>query len=346
MSKNKLAIPRLTHFVAMLKENRYPNHPALVREMQKLDIAGAYSITPKTLQRDVAFLRGDYNAPIAYDYRRRGYYLMDQTWTWDIPQLNDSDLDNAIIAAHLAESIMPNPLGSEARKTVDALLSNSEYSAKQSADLLSLVACGASIQIKPEIFSEVFFCWRNQKVLHVHYSRAMDGESAELTLEPHILAFYEGCWYIKVKVLHSTNKLFNSKNALTLALHRISSAKASSVDFDISEEFIDAAKKNEIFDFPKLPFVKLCAKGKGLRFATELFNTEILTENDDRSKIIALRDVPEYKMTNFIFSWGEDFTVIEPESLRNRVIQIAETIIKTHKSANHSKKEAKYKLKR
>ena len=75
MSKNKLAIPRLTHFVAMLKENRYPNHPALVREMRMLDIAGAYSITQKTLQRDVAFLRGDYGAPIAYDYQRRGYYL-------------------------------------------------------------------------------------------------------------------------------------------------------------------------------------------------------------------------------------------------------------------------------
>ena len=65
MSKNKLAIPRLTHFVTMLKENRYPNHPTLVREMQMLDIAGAYSIAQKTLQANLTFQKelsslGDY----------------------------------------------------------------------------------------------------------------------------------------------------------------------------------------------------------------------------------------------------------------------------------------------
>lgn len=331
MSKNKLAIPRLTHFVAMLKENRYPNHPALVREMQKLDIAGAYSITPKTLQRDVAFLRGDYNAPIAYDYRQRGYYLTDPTWTWDIPQLNDSDLDNAIIAAHLAKSIMPAPLGNEAQKTVDALLSNSEYSAKQTADLLSFIACGAGIRIKPEIFSVVFFCWRNRKILSVHYSRAMDGEAADLTLEPHVLAFYEGCWYIKTKLLHSTNQLFNTSNILTLALHRISNAEASSENFVVDEKLVDSAKKNEIFDFPKISVVKLLAKGKGLRFATELFTPDILTENKDGSKIIALKNIPEYKVINFVFSWAGDLTIIEPESLSNRIIQISENVIKMHK---------------
>lgn len=345
MPKNKLAIPRLTHFVAMLKENRYPNHPALVREMQKLDIAGAYSITPKTLQRDVTFLRADYNAPIAYDYQRRGYYLTDPSWTWDIPQLNDSELDNVIIAARLADAIMPAPLGTEARKTVDALLLNSENSAKISTDLLSLVACGVGVQVKPEIFSVVFFCWRNRKILSLHYSRAMDGESAELILEPHVLAFYEGCWYIKAKVLHSSNQLFNIKNVLTLALHRISHAKASFTNFDEDEKIIDSAQKNEIFDFPLIHCVKLLAKEKGLRFAMELFCPDILAENEDGSKIIALKNIPEYKVINFVFAWAEDLTIIEPTSLCCRIAQVAENVMKKHKKNLMKNKKANCNLK-
>ena len=35
MSKNKFALPRLMHFISMLKENRYPTHPRLVEEMRK-----------------------------------------------------------------------------------------------------------------------------------------------------------------------------------------------------------------------------------------------------------------------------------------------------------------------
>ena len=84
MSKNKFALPRLMHFISMLKENRYPNHPRLVEEMRKLDLAGAYNITQKTVQRDVNFLKYEYTAPIAYDFPERGYYLTDPEWNLDV----------------------------------------------------------------------------------------------------------------------------------------------------------------------------------------------------------------------------------------------------------------------
>ena len=34
---------------------------------------------------------------------------------------------------------------------------------------------------------------------------------------------------------------------------------------------------------------------------------------------------------NFVFSWAGDLTIIEPESLSNRIIQISENVIKMHK---------------
>lgn len=331
MSKNKLAIPRLTHFVAMLKENRYPNHPALVREMRMLDIAGAYSITQKTLQRDVAFLRGDYGAPIAYDYQRRGYYLTDPSWTWDIPQLNDSDLDTALIAARLAESIMPAPFGENTRKAVDALLSNSERTVNHTDILLSLIARGAGIPIKPEIFSVVFSCWRNRRVLLAGYSRGMDGESSELSLEPHVLAFYEGGWYIRVRVRQSSNPLMITPNVITLALHRITHVVSSPIQFEADKEIIDSVQANGIFDFPKIKEIKLRAKGKGLRVALEAFKPKIIAENKDGSKVIAVENIEEYKIINFVFAWAGDLTVISPEVLRKHVILCAESVMKLHK---------------
>lgn len=339
MSKNKLAIPRLTHFVAMLKENKYPNHPMLIHEMRKMDIAGAYSITQKTLQRDVAFLKGDYNAPIEYDYSRHGYYLTDPTWSWDIPQLNDTDLNTAIIAAHLAESIMPSPFGKLTKKAVDSLLAGSDVMSNKTDTLVRLVACGAGIPVKPEIFMGVFDGWLTHKVLCVNYTRALDGESSELLIEPQILAFYEGCWYLRVKLRHSSNPLFADKSIITIALHRITHVEQTATTFVPCEKMISDAVQHQIFDLPLLKQVKLRLSGRGLRYAQEQFSFEIEHRTRKGELVARIFRIPEYKIINLVFAWPGDVCILEPETLRKKIENHSKEVFKMHRSHNRSKLE-------
>lgn len=341
MSKNKLAIPRLTHFVAMLKENRYPNHPTLVQEMRMLDIAGAYSVSQKTLQRDVAFLRSDYDAPIAYDYQHRGYYLTDPNWTWDIPQLSESDMDTAIIATHLADSIMPSPFGKRAKKTLDALIAGSETISNKTKMLVRLVACNAGIPVKPEIFLAVFDGWVSRRVLRINYTRAMDGETSKLTIEPQILAFYEGCWYLRVKLRHSSNPLFADKHVITIALHRIKNVIPTAIQFDISEQMINDANAQRIFDFPLLENVKLSLSGKGLRFAMEQFHLKVESRTPDGKIVAYVSRVPQYKINNLVFAWPGDVCVLEPKSLRKSISQSAKRVSQIHQSGLNAKSDSK-----
>lgn len=334
MPKNKLAIPRLIHFIAMLKENRYPNHPSLLREMQKLDIAGAYSITQKTLQRDVAFLKGDYRAPIEYDYQRRGYYLTNLSWTWDVPQLNDADLDATILGARLAESIMPAPIGKNIRKSLDSLLAASDCTVRDTNVLLSLVATGAGIPIKPEIFSEVYKGWQTRHVLLINYVRAIDGVAAELTVEPQVLAFHEGCWYLKVKLRHASNSLYEAKNIITLAIHRIAHVVLIPAIFEPDETILTAASQGKIFDFPKIEDIQLKLQSKGLRFAIERFSPKFLKTYKDGSQLVSIPYLEEYKIMNFVFSWPGDVVVVKPKSLRNEVQKYATQISRLHEDVS------------
>ena len=78
MPTTKQPLIRLARFVAMMRENRYPNYPKLLNEMKKMDVAGTFKLSQKTLQRDVDYLREEYNAPIKYDYSKKGYYLTDR----------------------------------------------------------------------------------------------------------------------------------------------------------------------------------------------------------------------------------------------------------------------------
>ena len=92
---------------ALLRKNSYPNHKKLMQALQKLDAAGVYSVSQKTIQRDVQYLSDVYGAPIAFDNRMRGYYLTDPDWKFEIPQLDEEEMRAVTLGARLAETIMP-----------------------------------------------------------------------------------------------------------------------------------------------------------------------------------------------------------------------------------------------
>ena len=152
----KYNIRRIKHLIAILKENRYPNFPRFVAEMKKMDIAGVCKLSSRTLLRDIAFLKSEYNAPIEYDYSNKGYYLTIPDWSIDIPFLEDDEMQSAVLGARIAENIMPPPVKEKMRSAVDSLLAVNEKGLDEYTQLLSLVALGSNTVIVPEIFDTVF----------------------------------------------------------------------------------------------------------------------------------------------------------------------------------------------
>ena len=96
MPTNKKSRDRIACLLRLMKENRYPNHTILEKEMRKFDMAGAYTISRKTVQRDVAWLKENYDAPIQYDPSQKGYYLANPYWEKYVPFLEEEEMDAAI----------------------------------------------------------------------------------------------------------------------------------------------------------------------------------------------------------------------------------------------------------
>ncbi len=333
MSSNKLAIPRLMHFIAMLKENRYPNHPRLVAEMRKLDVAGAYDITQKTIQRDVNYLKNEYNAPIAYDFKERGYYLTNKEWNLDAPAFNKDEMDAVIFGTRIAETLVPNPVSGKIRKAMDSLMATGDYQTESGcSSLLSLIATGSRTPIKPEIFEEIFKGWQTRHVLQMNYTRAKDNLSSELFVEPHALAFHEGAWYMRVRMLRSDRVAYEQKNVITLAVHRVRSVTITPCSFQTDPEILKAINSGRIFDFPMLKNVVLKLTGKGITYGPESFRYESAKKEADGSLILYIPEVEEYKIRNFVLTWAGNAEIIAPEELRNQIAEYAKTIYNLHKN--------------
>ena len=130
---------RLMKLVAMLRKNSYPNHRKLERALKLLDTTCMYSISQKTIQRDVQYLRDIYGAPIAFDNGKRGYYLTDQNWKFEVPQLDEDEMRAVTLGARLAETIMPEPVASEIQSAAETLLCDNPSGMDANAALIALV---------------------------------------------------------------------------------------------------------------------------------------------------------------------------------------------------------------
>lgn len=126
MPINKKQLLRLIKLVSALKENRYPNTITFAKKLHNDDIDNNKNIscTSKTIQRDIKTLKEDFNAPIGFDYERKGYYLTHHGWDFYCPILQDEDMLASVLGAKIAEDIMPEPIKGNIRTAVEAKESN------------------------------------------------------------------------------------------------------------------------------------------------------------------------------------------------------------------------------
>ena len=332
MGMTKYNILRIKQLFAMLKENRYPNYPRFLAEMKRHDIAGVYNLSARTLQRDIAFLKSEYRAPIEYDHERRGYFLADSNWSVDIPLLEESEMRAAVLGARLAENLMPAPVKQEVRSAVDTLLTANGNGMDETAVLLSLVAFGSRATVSPEVFRVIFDAWQRHLCVNVLYAPVDKAASVQL-VEPHSLAFYEGNWYLKARVRMKDGKAAPSRqrSTLTLALHRVQSAEATAIAFKPDQRLIDAVNRREVFNFPKVKDIRLRLGPVAHKFIGEQFDVaEEVREGGHY--VVRIAAAPAYRIVNFVLVEGGDAQLLNHPELAAEVVKRAQGAIAAQKS--------------
>jgi len=316
MAFNKHSNLRLVRLVAMLRENRYPNHVRLMEEMR----AGGYpdfKVNQKTFTRDMATLREDYGAPLAFDESKKGYYLTDAKWRFDATALRNNEQEAVLVSARLAEGILPKKIGTRLRQTAEAVVPSVIPDEREA--LMSLVTLCSRAPVQPSIFQEVFQGWRKHNVLLVRYISAAHQRETEMLLEPHVLAFYEGNWYLKAKILRRDNLSFEETkdaNVLTLALHRFQSVACTETDFVPDSQLISTVNEGNIFDLPLVHRVRLRLTGKSRIYGKELFSYSKLEDIDSETIELTIPAIEEYRIVNFVLCSDGEAQVIAPKRLK------------------------------
>ena len=324
---------RLLKLVSMLRKNSYPNHTTLEKELRSLDSTGQFKISQKTIQRDVLYLQAEYNAPIEFDYRNNGYYLKDPDWKFEVPQLSDVEMQAITLGARLAETVMPEPVAGKIQQAADMLASSNVTGLDANAMLISLVAQGARIPIPPAIFKEVFEAWQTRQGLEVTYIHGMTGKIVRYVIEPHVLSFYDGLWYVKAIVVSQDGMLLPERTIRTLAVNRFRAAVIYPAPFAPDMRLIREVNEGKLFNFPTLEKVVLRFKEKAVPYARENYESSQVEEQSDGTLLVTVHNAIDFKIVNLVLNEGGDVTIVSPPELVQNVIEQAKMVIQAHEES-------------
>ncbi len=324
---------RLLKIVSELKKGNYPNSTTLIEKLrvEENDNGKPFAVSTRTIMRDIEDLKQKYGAPIEFDANYNGYFLTNLEWTLPvIPTFEEDFISMAILGTHLAEEIVPEPVKHDIDEAVTMTLTanGSDFFDEAMIDTM-LCASGMKSSIDPEVFQTLFACWRKGKVVSIQY-RDPQGKATEVVLEPHIIAFHKGNWYVK-------GYLYNTKEVRVFACQRITRAQpfrrladgeSIVASFSIDRKLLEETRKKGLFIYPKISGVKLHCDASIAFYIYEqqhLFKSKIERQADG-SLIVTLNPTVEHDLIRWILGEAGRIQVLEPQPLREKIAEAGREI--------------------
>ena len=191
MSKFKPQYRRLLFIDRKLKERSHPNCSSLGRE---------WEVSPKTIQRDLDYLRDELSAPIQYDPARKGYYYSEASFSLPAIQVSESDLFAVCIARTALRQFLHTPVYEKLAGVFERIQDSlPRKSSAHPAWLDDRIFCfpEPATRIDPEIWDTIARAIRGNRQLRIrHVPPGRKSAAVERVVDPYYLVGHKGEWYL------------------------------------------------------------------------------------------------------------------------------------------------------
>ena len=286
-------------------------------------------VSARTFARDIRALQ-DIGAPVEYDAGKKVFFLTDPDWTNEDMPTVPGDFKLLLLSEKVSRTFMPPQLRSELSNAVNALLMKQESGIPEGMELENFQILDPDFvpKIDPEIFLEVYQAWENKHYLKIDYTSSQGHHSVKL-IEPHILAWNAGIWYVKGLVANEdgipSEPPFNIR---IFALHRIGHAEKSSGHFTPDEDDVKRVRKDKLFNFETFDEVEIEFFQPWVKPMEERFfsHPESIIGRTEDSIIVRLKNIPEHTALQLILRAMGNARVIKPASLIESLRKVGQNI--------------------
>jgi predicted DNA-binding transcriptional regulator YafY len=315
-------LERMMSIHARLKAGRFPNCRKIAEELE---------VSPKTIQRDIDFMRYRLALPIEYDPLRFGFYYSEAVTSFPTIDVSEGEIAALFVAqkalAQYHGTPFERPLKSAFRKITDGLKDRVSFSWSEMEDAISFRSMGASVA-DLELFETVSQAVVRSVELTFDYRKLESSRFERRAVRPFHIASLENQWYLFAEDLAR-------RQLRTFALPRMRNAQATSTrfrrpaDFSISKVLrgsfgvFAGGKKHRV----RLEFDAFAGRLVGERTWHE---SQRLRSKSNGSVLLELELGGLEEIERWVLSWGSHVRVLEPKALVSKVAAEAQSIARLY----------------
>jgi proteasome accessory factor B len=317
-------LERMMRLHTALKGRHFPNCRKIAAELE---------VSPKTIQRDIDFMRDRLGLPIDYHPQEFGFYYTEPVTGFPSIEVSEGEITALLVAqkalAQYKGTPFERPLHSAFRKITDGLKDRVSFSWTDLEDAISFRSAGASIS-DLELFETVSQGVLRSMELEFEYRKLQSAGYEQRRVRPYHLGCLENQWYLFAEDLER-------RQLRTFALPRMRKVALTTqrfrrpADFSIAQVLSgsfgvhSAGKKQRI----RLQFDPFAAR---LVAERKWHESQRVREIADGSIILELELGGLEEIERWILSWGKHARVLAPKELAARVHDEARAIVKQYQN--------------
>lgn len=309
---SRLPLERIARFDREIRAGRYPNANTLARELE---------VHPRTIHRDITFLRDRLGAPLAYDPVRHGFYYTDATYRLPAVTLTEAELLTMVLARSVLRQYSGTPyalqLNQALHKLRQALAEETTIELDQLDAVLSLHVA-APPPIDAERFTQILSAIRNRDRLAIRY-RDRHQQATRREIDPWHIAAVGGAWYLVAFChLRQERRMFVLDRILSIGT--TGESFVPDPKFSI-HEFLATALT--VFRGNPENSYQIVLRLRGVAATTlrerPLHPTQRSETAPDGSLHVSMELSHLQEVERLALSWGSHCEVLAPDELRDRV---------------------------
>lgn len=313
MNRTKSQFWRLQQLVEAIRSDQRPNC---------LNFATDYEVSQKTIQRDIDYLRDAWNAPIAYDRLKKGFYFTEPNWFLPAVMMSEGDFLVLLLAARVLEQYRGTPVAADLDKIIgkltDMLPDKISLRPEWMFTRFSFTA-PPSKPVDEAVWTGIVRAAIQQKWMNITYRSFNDKRARNRVIAPYHVANLQGEWYVFGP---------DAESALVRqwSMARIGKAEITDKGFAVPADF-NAQK------FLASTFGRYVGAGKKpyhvrLRFKKEIADWITEREWHPGQKIsqttggemeLQFTAAGLVELKRWVLAWGGNVTVLAPTELRKMV---------------------------
>lgn len=297
----------------------YPNTTTLARDLE---------VSPKTVQRDLEFMRDRLNLPLAYDNRRFGYHYTEKVEGFPTLRITEGELFALLVAEKALQQYRGSPfekrLVGAFRKLTRSLPDTISFNLADWDQTISFRTSAEPV-FDPSIIEVIALAAARGRQLRLEYRKPNTRQGETRVVDPYHLANVNGDWY-----LFAFDHLRQAVR--TFVPSRIQKLEPTGETFQRPASFtLDRQLRDS--------FAILSAEGRFgvvIRFDASVADyvrekrwhpSQDLTDEPDGGVLVRLQLGSLNEIERWVLGWGGRATVLEPPELVASIRQAAQRLL-------------------